>query len=264
MRVMRPAQCSAWTGGAPRAELPVTPRHRCGDHAAVKALRRFEPVFGDGSSWQCGSVMNGAGSPVALSELAEWVQVATKRSSLLVAVTAVDGPGGAGKSTFAARLSEALGGVPIVHTDEFASWDDPLDWWPRLIEQVLAPLAAGTPARYQPYNWVTRSLDGWIDVDARHIILEGVSANRLAFSPYVAFAIWIETSREARLARGLERDGTEMLEQWNAWMAAEDDYVARESPKGRSDLVISGEPTIAGHSDGEVLLLRRGRGASGT
>ncbi len=47
------------------------------------------------------------------------------RRPLLVAV---DGPGGAGKSTFAERLSLALGGAPVVPTDDFASADAPLGW----------------------------------------------------------------------------------------------------------------------------------------
>jgi len=181
-----------------------------------------------------------------MSEIADRIGAAAYRSSRPVAVTAVDGPGGAGKSTFASRLADALGGVPIVHTDDFASWDQPLVWWPRLIEQVLQPLATGTRARYQRYNWVTRSLDDWIDIDARHIILEGVGANRLAFAPYVTFAIWIDTPRAVRLARGLERDGAAMAEQWSIWMAAEDDYIERESPDARADLVISGDPGVAG------------------
>src|SRR5262245_15075629 len=56
-----------------------------------------------------------------------------------VRVVAVDGHGGAGKTTLAARLAVALGDAPAVHPDDFASWDHPLDWWPRLIEQVLQP-----------------------------------------------------------------------------------------------------------------------------
>ena len=38
-------------------------------------------------------------------------------------IVAVDGQGGAGKSTFAERLALGLGSVQIVHTDDFASWD---------------------------------------------------------------------------------------------------------------------------------------------
>lgn len=47
-----------------------------------------------------------------------------------VRLVAVDGPGGAGKSTFADRLAAAAGGAPIIHTDDFASADNPIDWWP--------------------------------------------------------------------------------------------------------------------------------------
>jgi hypothetical protein len=60
-------------------------------------------------------------------------------------VIAIDGPGGAGRSTLAARVAQALD-VQIVCTDEFASWDRPLEWWRRMIEQVLAPYLATNPA----------------------------------------------------------------------------------------------------------------------
>jgi cytidylate kinase len=33
-------------------------------------------------------------------------------------LVAIDGPGGAGKSVFAARLAKALGGVPVVEIDD--------------------------------------------------------------------------------------------------------------------------------------------------
>ena len=65
-------------------------------------------------------------------------------------IIAIDGLGGAGKSTLAAWLAEELRATAVIHTDDFASWDNPIDWWPVLIEQVLEPLAAGTAARFQP------------------------------------------------------------------------------------------------------------------
>jgi uridine kinase len=188
--------------------------------------------------------------------MVSWIGAAVQRSPL--PVMAVDGPGGAGKSTFAARLSDALDGMPVVHTDDFASWNEPIEWWPRLLEDVLEPLAGGRAARFQPYNWVTRSRDSWIEIDAPRIILEGVSANRLAFSPHVAFAIWIETPRQVRLARGLERDGAQMHDQWSVWMAAEDAYIKLEAPDERSDLVVSGLASAASGSD-QIEIMRRGR-----
>ena len=155
-------------------------------------------------------------------------------------IVAVDGPGGAGKSAAAERLATALGGAQIVHTDDFASWDDPVDWWPRLVTDVLEPLARGEAARFRPTSW---SGEARAMVEIRPggvVVLEGVTASREAFRPFLAFAIWIETPRAVRLLRGLERDGEEARGLWERWMAAEDEYVERERPAERADLVVSG------------------------
>src|SRR5207248_7862739 len=40
-------------------------------------------------------------------------------------IVAVDGHGGAGKTTLAARLANALG-CEVIQTDDFASWDNPV------------------------------------------------------------------------------------------------------------------------------------------
>jgi ABC-type proline/glycine betaine transport system ATPase subunit len=53
-----------------------------------------------------------------------------------IVIVAVDGFSGAGKSTLAGRLSQLVGAT-IVHTDDFAAWDNPLDWWPRLVRSFV-------------------------------------------------------------------------------------------------------------------------------
>ena len=92
-----------------------------------------------------------------------------------VRIVAIDGPGGSGKSTFAALLAAALGGAPVVPTDDFASWDHPLDWWPRMLDQVIEPLARGERGRYQRYDWPTSQLAEWIDVE-KSASVKGMSA----------------------------------------------------------------------------------------
>jgi len=176
-----------------------------------------------------------------LQRLVERVGAAPARGAMTTRVIAVDGPGGSGKSTLAEHLSAALGGVPIVHTDDFASWDTPLEWWPRLLAQVLEPLSVNGPARYQRYDWQARSLAEWHDVPpTTFVILAGVSASREAFRPYLAYTIWVETPREERLRRGLARDGAEAIDLWHTWMADEDAYIMREQPMEKADIRISG------------------------
>lgn len=159
-------------------------------------------------------------------------------------VVGIDGPGGAGKSTLAAALQAAWPGSSVVHTDDFASWDDPVDWWPRLLEQVLLPLSRGEEARYQRYDWVERRLADWLTVKPGRVIVEGVSSTRREFDSYLSYRIWVETARQERLRRGLERDGADALPQWNEWMAAEDAHFAQDQPVERADLVLSGEDAL--------------------
>lgn len=123
-------------------------------------------------------------------------------------IIAIDGGGGSGKSTLAKRLSVQLDNAYIVHTDDFASLENPLNWLPRLIEQVLELLSRNRLARYQRYDWGTKRLAEWLTFEPGGVvILEGVSSLRREFRPYLTFGIWVETPQELRLKRGLDRDG---------------------------------------------------------
>lgn len=174
-----------------------------------------------------------------------------------VRLVAIDGPGGAGKSVFADRLAGFLGGAPVVHTDDFASWDEPLDWWPRLEAEVLGPLERGEPVRYRAYDWLRRQLGDWREISERDVVLlEGVSSARRAVADRLTFAIWIETPRTARLARGITRDGESMLAQWETWMAEEDVHFAVDGSRDRADVVVDGAPSLSHDPESEHLRLR--------
>jgi uridine kinase len=172
-------------------------------------------------------------------------------------VVAIDGPGGAGKSTLAKRLAKEFGGAQIVETDDFASWDNPLNWWPRLKQEVLESLARNEPSRYRRSNWGDDDTERWGEVSpAEFVILEGVSSSREAFRPFLTYSIWVDAPRDLRLARGLDRDQKvrtskglepnheEARANWERWMTAEDDYVAREKPREHADLVLRGDQDL--------------------
>ncbi len=175
-----------------------------------------------------------------LAEIVQAINSASAPEGMATKVIAIDGLGGAGKSTLAARFAKELDS-PIVQTDDFASPDNPLDWWPRLRKQVLEPLSRNKSAHYQRYDWDTQRMAEWHDIEPQaFLIIEGVSASREAFRPYLAFSIWIETPRGERLRRGLQRDGKEAYEQWQQWQRDEDEWVKQEQPHEKADLVISG------------------------
>jgi uridine kinase len=165
----------------------------------------------------------------------------TSPSDLSTRVIAIDGLGGAGKTTLAALISAAIDDCPVVHTDDFASWENNLDWAPRLLEQVLVPLRARRRVRYQRYDWIARELGEWVEIDPTpFVILEGVSASRSQFRQDLALSIWVETPRAERLRRGLARDGEAMRAYWEQWMRDEDRYFDQERPDQRADLVVDG------------------------
>jgi uridine kinase len=193
----------------------------------------------------------------------EWVRRFDELAGELLArsgavrLVGVDGCGGAGKTTFAQRLAQAAGGAPVVHTDDFASWAEPTQWWPRMLTQVIEPLCRGEPARFRPYDWVERhpSADVVAVAPAPMVIIEGVGATRAAWRDRLVARIWMETSREERLRRGLARDGDSMLEFWHWWMAAEDRYVLDEHPDQNADVRVTGEPSTAHDPEREFVQI---------
>lgn len=177
-----------------------------------------------------------------------------------VRLVGVDGCGGAGKTTFAARLARAAGDCPVVHTDDFASFDEPTQWWPRMLAEVVDPLLRGEPATFHPYDWFARRTSAAVVTVAPGaiVVIEGVGATRAAWRDRLALRVWVDAPRSLRLRRGLDRDGEHMREFWQWWMEAEDGYVAAEQPQVHAHLVVAGDPDIA-HDPETEFVLRRAR-----
>ncbi|MFE9844126.1 MULTISPECIES: uridine kinase family protein [Streptomyces] len=139
-----------------------------------------------------------------------------------VRLIGIDGHAGSGKSTFAGRLAEALGGVPVLHLDDIATHEELFGWQERLRAQVLEPLAAGRPAHWAPYDWVRRRFGPERVLDPVPLLLvEGVGAGRRALRPHLARLLWMETPRARSWGRGRNRDGRELSDFWDGWERAE-------------------------------------------
>lgn len=169
-------------------------------------------------------------------------------------LVAVDGPGGAGKSVFAARLAAPLGDVPIVHTDDFATGEPGDEWWPRFRAQVLDPLLRGDRARFRRYDWHRRALAEWHEVPpGPAIIIDGVTSARREVSDALTLAVWVRAPRAVRLLRGLDRDGRAARPQWNRWMAEEDAHFRSDGTIARCEILVDGTPNIP-HDPGKEFV----------
>ena len=180
----------------------------------------------------------------SLQSLVRGAREARAPEGMETRIIAIDGPGRAGKTSLAAWLAVELGVTAVIHTDDFASWDNPINWWPSLIEHALDPLAAGVVARYEPTAWGGEARPQTVIEPAGTVLLEGVSAARSAFRPYLAYTVWVETDRAVRLRRGVGRDGEGARGQWERWMEEEDEYIRRERPAEHVDLVLPGDQDL--------------------
>jgi len=164
----------------------------------------------------------------------------------------VDGHGGSGKSTFAKYLSERLE-AEIIHTDDFASWDNPVHWWPLVIERVFEPIQNGALTLSYPRSkwWEDHHPEPAVDEHVTEImILEGVGALREEFRDYISMGFFVEAPRELCLERGIARDSNtgktteELTKMWNEWFEKEEIYMKRDDPKAYADAVIDGTKPI--------------------
>jgi uridine kinase len=177
-----------------------------------------------------------------------------------VRLVAVDGPSGAGKTSFAERLARQLAGAPVVHTDDLLDgWDDQFTFWARLERQVLGPLRRGEPATYLRYDWHRGEFGGppVTVAPAPAVLLDGVSVARREIRPSLSLAIFVTAPPEVRFPRTLARDGDDSLAYrayLERWRAAEDRHFAEEQTAAAADLVVDG--TAATGDDRFIRLTR--------
>jgi uridine kinase len=153
----------------------------------------------------------------------------------------VDGPAGAGKSTYADALARTLDDAPLVHLDDlYEGWLGLRpDLYTRLVDGLLLPLTSGVAGGYHRYDWSAERFAEWHEIaPAEVMILEGVGSAARPVDRFAALRVWVDAPPELRLTRGLERDGAEMHDKWVQWMADESAHFATDGTRDRADVVV--------------------------
>ena len=164
---------------------------------------------------------------------------------LRTGIVVIDGPSGAGKSSFAdaliAELADRRRGAVLVRTDEFATWDDPVGWWPELEDEVLKSYVRRHDYRYRPRVWH----DGVATPGARVwqrweplLVIEGVSSARSCMAGRADHAFWLDGgTAPQRLERAVARDGEASREHLRRWQDFEAGWFAVDQTRDRCRVV---------------------------
>lgn len=139
----------------------------------------------------------------------------------------VDGPSGAGKTSFSELLGE-LTGMRVVHLDDFyPGWSGLAEAARMVVDDVLDPHAPG----YRRWDWETGSPAGWVPLDpADSLIVEGVGAVTAA-SIIAArtlgevLTVRVDAPVATRRARALARDPG-YRPWWDMWARQEAEHFA--------------------------------------
>ncbi|TDD60581.1 hypothetical protein E1263_10830 [Kribbella antibiotica] len=194
--------------------------------------------------------MESTENPLTLDSLLDHVQAAPPRLGRTRLIS-IDGPAGSGKSTLAARFEARAKArdlnVFVIHMDDlYDGWAGAERGFGLLRDHVLQRMADGREGRYRRYDWNAGAYAELhvVPVTVDLLIVEGVTSCDRDADAYQSLRLWIETSNEIRLDRGIERDGEALRDHWLEWMRWERDHFATQQTRDRAQVVVDGNPAV--------------------
>ncbi|WNV83786.1 hypothetical protein [Umezawaea sp. Da 62-37] len=176
-------------------------------------------------------------------------------------LVAVDGRGGAGKSTLVQRLCEFVPASGVVHTDDIAWNHACFDWGQLLTEHVLKPLHRGEAVEFRPRAWTDHDRPGTIRVPAGTDVvwIEGTGVIRTELAPWLDASIWVQGDLDEQERRLAARDGDSAAQRQHiaAWLAEELPFLLREQPWRKATIVVAGTIDLPHDPDTEIVTAAR-------
>ncbi|MEU0095437.1 hypothetical protein [Kribbella sp. NPDC006257] len=198
-------------------------------------------------------------TPLTIDSLLDHVQTTPARLGRTRLIS-IDGPAGSGKSTLAARFAARAEArdlhTLIIHMDDlYDGWDGAVRGFGLLRDHVLKRLADGREGRYRRYDWNVGAYAELhvVPVTLDLLIVEGVTSADRDADPWQSLRVWIETSNEVRLDRGIARDGEALRDRWLDWMRWERDHFAAEHTRARANVVVDGSPSVPHDPELELI-----------
>ena len=150
---------------------------------------------------------------------------------------AIDGPAGAGKTTYAAQLEAELSvnaTVKTIHMDDlYNGWDNALsNALSEILDRISTAHLAGRECVIKKFNWSTMQFDNEeIITPTDYLIIEGVGAAQQIVRESGAVTYWLDIEPEIGLQRVLARDGAHIEVQMRQWQIDQDKHFARDETR---------------------------------
>ncbi len=203
--------------------------------------------------------MESTETPLTLDSLLDHVQAAPPRLGRTRLIS-IDGPAGSGKSTLAGRFEARAKARDlntfVIHMDDlYDGWAGAERGFALLRDHVLQRLSDGREGRYRRYDWSTGAYAELhvVPVTVDILIVEGVTSCDRDADQWQSLRLWIETTNEVRLDRGIERDGEALRDHWLEWMRWERDHFAAQSTRDRAQVVVDGNPDVPHDPSAELV-----------
>ncbi|MET0237071.1 MAG: hypothetical protein ABW224_20650 [Kibdelosporangium sp.] len=176
-------------------------------------------------------------------------------------LVAIDGRGGAGKSTLVQRLRRLVPASGVVHTDDLAWNHAYFDWGGLLVDNVLRPLHRGEAVKFRPPAWIEHHRPGEIEVPAgpEVVWVEGTGIIREEFASWIDASIWLQGDLDEQERRLVARDGDSVDQQRHvaAWLAEELPLMLREQPWRKATIIMAGTTELRHDPETEVVIASR-------
>jgi len=154
-----------------------------------------------------------------------------------VTLLAIDGPAGAGKTTFAAKLETELSEsatVKVIHMDNlYNGWENALsNALSEILDRISTAHLANREFVIKIFNWKSMQFDTEETiVPTDYLIIEGVGAAQQIVRDSGATTYWLDIEPEIGLQRVLERDGAHIEAQMRRWQVEQDKHFARDETR---------------------------------
>jgi hypothetical protein len=195
---------------------------------------------------------------IALAAFVQRLLQSAGRPEGRLPIVALDGRSSSGKTTLAGRISRAVPGCCVVHTDDIAWFHSRFGWTDLMVGSVLEPLHQGRAVSFRPPAWDERGRSGSIEIatGTSLVVIEGVGASRSGLAHLLDATVWVQADLRDVETRNAERvrSGETHESGVAGWMAEEFPFIEHDRPWKRATYITCGSAVVPHDRATDVIV----------